>query len=29
MKHADELEAAGYIIDRCCYPWVAYKGATG
>jgi hypothetical protein len=27
LKHADEMEEAGYIIDNTCYPWVAYKGS--
>jgi len=21
-----QAEAAGFTVDRCCYPWVAYKG---
>lgn len=26
MTSAEEYEAAGYVVDRSCYPWVAYKG---
>jgi len=21
-----EAEAAGFVVDTCCYPWIAYRG---
>lgn len=26
FKSKAEAEAAGYVVDTCCYPWVAYQG---
>ena len=25
-RNPNEMEAAGFTIDRHCYPWLAYKG---
>lgn len=25
-KNRSEAESAGFVVDKTCYPWVAYKG---